>query len=83
MYYVSATLTWLSNTSVRSYDVISAYFNGSGLSLNITPKISSSNPTLAIRQNYSFSYLGYGHVFLFNGNTKNIYDAMQGVDITI
>lgn len=132
--YVSVTLTWLNNPRIRSYDVIGAYFNGSGLSSNITTKISSSNTsfiandtkkesqgfgtsfklpsgsniiinqsfyankggtiyasyqhatsntTLATSQNYNFSHLGYGHVFLFNGNAKNIYDAMKGVDITI
>ncbi len=132
--YVSVTLTWLNNPSIRSYDVMGAYFSGNSLSSNVTTRISSSNTTfsindikkgnqgfgaslqlptgsniivnqtfyankggtiyasyqhaisnttLAISKNYSFSYLGYGHVFLFNGNAKNVYDAMQGVDITI
>ena len=43
----------------------------------------TSNTTLSTSQNYTFSTLGYGRVFLFSGSARNIYDAMNGVDITI
>lgn len=42
-----------------------------------------SNTSLSTSQNYTFSNLGYGRVFLFNGSARNIYDAMNGVDINI
>lgn len=42
-----------------------------------------SNTTLATSKNYSFSLVGYGRVFQFNGTAKDVYDAMNGVDISV
>lgn len=132
--YSSVTLTWLNNPSVRSYDVMGAYFSGVSLVSEPSTKVMSSNSNfsansikranngigvsfklpsgtniivnqtfsttkggkiyasyqhaisntnLTTSQDYRFSTLGYGQVFLFNGNTRNIYDAMNGVDISI
>mgnify|MGYP002569071402 CR=1 FL=1 len=132
--YHSVTLTWKTNPTIRSYDVIGAYFNGVSLTNNPTTQViannsttfatnlkratngigtsfklpsgsniiinqtfsttkggtvyasyqhATSNTTLSTSQNYTFSTLGYGRVFLFSGSARNIYDAMNGVDITI
>lgn len=43
----------------------------------------TSNTTLATSQNYTFSLTGYGRVFLFYNSARNIYDAMNGVDISV
>ena len=42
-----------------------------------------STSTLSKSKNYTFSNLGYGRVFNFNGSSRNIYDAMNGVDISV
>lgn len=42
-----------------------------------------STSTLAKSKDYTFSYFGYGRVFLFGIGSQNIYDAMNGVDIAV
>ncbi len=42
-----------------------------------------SNTTLATSKSYTFSLVGYGGVFNFTGNARNVYDAMNGVDIDL
>lgn len=39
--------------------------------------------TLLNSQNYTFSILGEGNVFLYNGTAIGIYDGMNGVDIDV
>lgn len=41
------------------------------------------NTTLATSKSYNFSLVGYGGVFGFTGEARNVYDAMNGVDINI
>ena len=44
----------------------------------------TSNITLTNSKKFSISYSGLGHVFLFNNtNLTNMYDGMQGVNISI
>lgn len=42
-----------------------------------------STSTLAKSKDYTFSYYEYGRVFQFSNNSKNLYDAMNGVDIEV
>ena len=42
-----------------------------------------STSTLAKSKDYIFSYYGYGRVFQFSDSSKDIYDAMNGVDIEV
>ena len=41
------------------------------------------NTTLANSQNYTLDILGYGDVFLYNGNAVGVYDGMNGVDMDV
>lgn len=42
-----------------------------------------SNTTSAVSQDYTLSRTGYGKVFNFGSSAKNVYDAMNGVDISV
>lgn len=43
----------------------------------------TENTNLATSQSYNFSLTGYGRVFAFYNSARNIYDAMNGVDISV
>lgn len=43
----------------------------------------AKNTTLAVSQNYTLNRAGFGGVFNFTGTARNIYDAMNGVDIAV
>ena len=43
----------------------------------------TQNVTLAQSQNYNISSNGYGKVIEFNNSVKNIYDGMNGVNVTV
>lgn len=131
---VSVVLTWLSNPTIRSYDVIGARFSGVELQSepvtrvessssahfsNSTRKLSSGfgtsimlpsgsgiilnqdyyvsrggtiyasyqharkNTTLEVSQMYNISPSGYGRVFSFYNSAIDVYDAMNGVDLSV
>ncbi len=42
-----------------------------------------NDTTLAVSQNYTFDFGGYGNVFDYYGTAIGVYDQMNGVDITV
>ncbi len=93
----SNSKTVISDLKKESYGIGSSFLlpSGSNVTINQLFKVkkgghvyasyqhAKSSSTLAKSKDYTFSYFGYGHVFLFGSGSQNIYDAMNGVDIAV
>lgn len=91
------TKTTVSDLTMTSYGAGSSFLlpSGSGITINQIFRVQTgghvyasyqhakSTSTLAKSKDYTFSYFGYGRVFLFGSGSQNIYDAMNGVDIAV
>lgn len=93
----SSSKTVISDLKKESYGIGSSFLlpSGSNVTINQVFRVqkgghvyasyqhAKSSSTLEKSKNYTFSYFGYGHVFLFGSGSQNIYDAMNGVDIAV